>query len=64
MGPFKVVRRTKGGSYVLKEMNGIVSRRGVAAFRLIPYVSRDTEDYEEILDNLEEESDSEVSDSD
>ena len=29
-----------GGSYILKEMDGTVSRRGVAAFRLLPYHAR------------------------
>lgn len=32
LGPFEVVRRTQGGSYVLKEMDGTISARGVAAF--------------------------------
>jgi hypothetical protein len=41
LGPFEVVRRTKGGSYVLKEMDGSVSRRGIAASRLLPYYARD-----------------------
>ena len=40
LGPFQIVRRTKGGSYVLKELDGTVSRRGVAHFRLLPYVPR------------------------
>jgi hypothetical protein len=34
LGPYEVVQQTKGGSYVLKELDGTVSRRGVAAFRL------------------------------
>ena len=41
LGPFEVVRRTKGGSYVLKELDGAIFRRGVAAFRLLPYYARD-----------------------
>lgn len=41
LGPFAVVRRTKGGSYVLKELDGSVSRRGIAASRLLPYYARD-----------------------
>jgi RNase H-like domain found in reverse transcriptase/Integrase zinc binding domain len=41
LGPFEVVRRTKGGSYVLKELDGTISKRGVAAFRLLPYHARD-----------------------
>jgi len=40
MGPYRVVRRTLGGSYVLAEMNGNVLRHTTAAFRLIPYISR------------------------
>jgi RNase H-like domain found in reverse transcriptase/Integrase zinc binding domain len=40
LGPYEVVRQTRGGSYVLKELDGTVSRRGVAAFRLLPYHSR------------------------
>ena len=42
LGPFEVVHRTQGGSYVLKEMDGTVSARGIAAFQLIPYYSRHT----------------------
>ena len=37
LGPFEVLRRTQGGSYILKEMDGTLSRQGVAAFRLLPY---------------------------
>jgi transposase InsO family protein len=40
MGPYRVVRRTQGGSYVLEEMNGTILRLTTAAFRLIPYVQR------------------------
>ena len=40
MGPYRVIRRTQGGSYVLAEMNGNVLRHTMAAFRLIPYISR------------------------
>jgi transposase InsO family protein len=43
LGPFIVVRRTQGGSYILKELDGTISRRGVAAFRLLPYFSRSGE---------------------
>ena len=38
MGPYEVIRRTQGGSYVLAEMSGTPLRTSVAAFRLIPYV--------------------------
>ncbi|KLO04545.1 hypothetical protein SCHPADRAFT_840483, partial [Schizopora paradoxa] len=40
LGPYIVVRQTKGESYVVRELSGAVSRRGIAAFRLIPYVRR------------------------
>jgi hypothetical protein len=52
LGPFVVERQTKGGSYILKEMNGTLSRRGVAAFRLIPYISRSDPSLQELADTL------------
>jgi len=53
MGPYRVVRRTQGGSYILEEMNGSLLRHATAAFRLIPYIQRKE------LDTLVQESDSE-----
>ena len=40
-GPIMVLRQTKGGSYICAELNGAVSFKRYAAFRLIPYVARD-----------------------
>jgi hypothetical protein len=40
LGPMIVLRRTKGGSYILSELDGAVSRLRFAAFRLIPYYPR------------------------
>lgn len=40
LGPYEVHRRTKGGSYVLKELDGTFLRTSFAAFRLLPYHSR------------------------
>jgi hypothetical protein len=40
LGPYEVVRRTTGGSYVLRELDGSPLIEGAAAFRLLPYVSR------------------------
>lgn len=37
LGPFEVVRQTCNGAYVIKELNGDVSRESVAAFRLLAY---------------------------
>jgi transposase InsO family protein len=41
LGPFEVVRQTKGGSYVVKELDGATRSQGVAAFRMLPYYPRD-----------------------
>ena len=41
LDPFEVLRCTQGRSYILKEMDGTVSRRGVAAFRRLPYHARE-----------------------
>ena len=40
MGPYRIVRQTQGGSYILEEMDGSLLRHHVAAYRLIPYVLR------------------------
>jgi hypothetical protein len=61
LGPFEVERRTKGGSYVLKEMDGAILQQGVAAFRLYPYISRDSPSFEILFqDDLTDDSDSET----
>ena len=39
--PIVVIRRTKGGSYILGELDGSLSKLRYAAFRLILYLPRD-----------------------
>ena len=41
MGPYLVVKQTKGKSYKLKELDGTKLKTPVAAFRLIPYLKRE-----------------------
>jgi hypothetical protein len=64
-GPMVVVRKTKGGSYVLGELDGSMSKLRFAAFRLLPYLPRDikavpvtkfTNDPVEDIDHLTHES--------
>jgi hypothetical protein len=43
LGPFIVARRTKRGSYVLRELDGTFKRKTIAAFRLAPYITRNKE---------------------
>ena len=49
LGPYQVVRRTQGGAYVLRELDGAIWLQKVAAFRLLPYIARDQEQLARLL---------------
>ena len=51
LGPFEVVRRTQGGSYILQELDGAIWSQKVAAFRLLPYILRDEEKLAQLRHN-------------
>ncbi|KAI0363456.1 hypothetical protein BV20DRAFT_958225, partial [Pilatotrama ljubarskyi] len=53
LGPYEVVRQTCNGSYVIKELNGDISRESVAAFRLLAYNSSDRKSEEVGTDPIE-----------
>lgn len=41
IGPFVIVRQTRNGAWVIKDPDGVVHRRAVAAYRIVPYIARD-----------------------
>ncbi|EGO20851.1 hypothetical protein SERLADRAFT_442230 [Serpula lacrymans var. lacrymans S7.9] len=70
-GPYEVVQSTKGGLYILKEIDGSVSQRGIAEFFLLPYFPCHSmplldklDDHDKDLDEPEDEPDYEHDDSD
>jgi hypothetical protein len=56
LGPYEIVKKTKGGSYVIREMDGACLGRGIAAFRLLPYYPRGDLKLDRVPDEPEEES--------
>ena len=55
LGPYCVVRETRGKAYVLREMNGNILKTSVAAFRLIPYIQREQLDgWAQLIESWEE----------
>jgi len=53
LGPFFMVRKTLGGSYVLAEMDGTVSKLRFAAKRVVPFNLRSMVELPEANENLE-----------
>ncbi|CAL1716052.1 unnamed protein product [Somion occarium] len=54
LGPYEVVRRTFKGAYIVKELNGNLWKQGIAAFRLLPYISRDDSRLQDLAGRIEE----------
>jgi hypothetical protein len=42
LGPMIILRKMRGGAYILSELDGMVAKMCYATFRLIPYLSRNT----------------------
>ena len=63
-GPYVVDQITKGGAYVLQELDGTFLRQGFAAFRLLPYkprIPRDLNRKSHDQDEMSSEEESETS---
>ena len=43
LGPYEVFKRTQGGNYKLKELDGAILQYKYAAFRILPYITRNHE---------------------
>jgi len=58
LGPMVVVRKLQGGAYILAELDSSVWQNKVAAFRVLPYLSRKKLDFnlevKDLLDASEE----------
>ncbi len=57
LGPYWVICRTYGGSYIIQELDGAISRRGIAAFRLIPYIARNSQQLQSVMESQDSDED-------
>ena len=48
-GPYVVIRRNSGGAYELRELDGAVWAKSIAANRLVPYIARDGAQMQELV---------------
>jgi len=51
MGPYQVVERTSKGNYILQELDGTIHAEKYAGFRLIPYISRNSHSFQQLMHN-------------
>ncbi|KIJ58877.1 hypothetical protein HYDPIDRAFT_101831, partial [Hydnomerulius pinastri MD-312] len=49
LGPFKINRQTQAGAYIIEELDRTVSQQGIAAFRIIPYISRSSPELAQLV---------------
>jgi ribosomal protein L21E len=50
LGPYQVVKKTQGGAYILQELDGTEHASPYAAFRLLPYISRNDSRLNKLLE--------------
>lgn len=53
LGPYEVAWKTHGGSYKLKELDGVLFKKNVAAFRLYPYITRNSAEFQKLMEPLD-----------
>ncbi len=53
LGPYEVAWQTRGGSYKLKELDGALLKKNVAAFQLYPYITRNSAEFQKLMEPLD-----------
>ena len=43
LGPYQIMQKGHGKSYILQEMDGTVMKQSIATYRLMPYITRNHE---------------------
>ncbi|SJL01183.1 uncharacterized protein ARMOST_04501 [Armillaria ostoyae] len=54
LGPYEVVRKTAEGAYKLQELDGATFDKSIAAFRLLPYVTRGSPEFYKLFGTRQE----------